>query len=76
METNQNFVVRDPNRAHLFYLPYNSHQMEHNLYVSGSNVYVKNYIDIISAKYPYWIWTKGVNHFFVACHDWVYFFLE
>ena len=37
METNQNFIVRDPDRAHLFYLPYSSRQLEHNLYVSGSN---------------------------------------
>ncbi|RCV24282.1 hypothetical protein SETIT_5G072300v2 [Setaria italica] len=76
METNQNFVVRDPNRAHLFYLPYSSRQLEHNLYVPGSNtieplsIFVKNYIDMISAKYPYWNRTKGADHFFVACHDW------
>uniref|UniRef100_A0ACD5TS21 Uncharacterized protein n=1 Tax=Avena sativa TaxID=4498 RepID=A0ACD5TS21_AVESA len=72
----QDFVVRDPNRAHLFYLPYSSRQLEHNLYVPGSNtleplsIFVKNYIDMISAKFPYWNRTKGADHFFVACHDW------
>ncbi|TVU22271.1 hypothetical protein EJB05_31955, partial [Eragrostis curvula] len=76
MEGNQNFVVRDPNRSHLFYLPYSSRQLEHNLYVPGSNtieplsIFLKNYIDMISAKYPYWNRTKGADHFFVACHDW------
>uniref|UniRef100_A0A0E0JD60 Exostosin GT47 domain-containing protein n=2 Tax=Oryza punctata TaxID=4537 RepID=A0A0E0JD60_ORYPU len=76
MEGNQHFVVRDPNRAHLFYLPYSSHRLEHNLYVPGSNtieplsIFVKNYIDFISAKFPYWNRTKGADHFFVACHDW------
>ncbi|XP_014753917.1 probable glycosyltransferase At5g03795 isoform X3 [Brachypodium distachyon] len=76
IEGNQNFVVRDPNRAHLFYLPYSSRQLEHNLYVPGSNtleplsIFVKNYIDMISAKFPYWNRTKGADHFFVACHDW------
>ncbi|XP_062191383.1 probable glycosyltransferase At3g07620 isoform X2 [Phragmites australis] len=76
MEGNQNFVLRDPNRAHLFYLPYSSRQMEHNLYVPGSNtleplsIFLKNYIDMISAKYPYWNRTKGADHFLVACHDW------
>nr|BAK00152.1 predicted protein [Hordeum vulgare subsp. vulgare] len=76
IEADQNFVVRDPNRAHLFYLPYSSRQLEHNLYVPGSNtldplsVFVKNYIDMISAKFPYWNRTKGADHFFVACHDW------
>jgi hypothetical protein len=77
MEGNQNFVVRDLNIAHLFYLPYSSRQLEHNLYVPGSNtieplsIFLKNYIDTISAKYPYWNRTKGADHFFVACHDWV-----
>ncbi|KAJ1282916.1 hypothetical protein BS78_03G088000 [Paspalum vaginatum] len=76
MEVNQNFVVRDPNSAHLFYLPYSSRQLEHNLYVPGSNtieplsIFIKNYIDMISAKYQYWNRTKGADHFFVACHDW------
>ncbi|CAM0879449.1 unnamed protein product [Alopecurus aequalis] len=76
LEGDQNFVVRDPNRAHLFYLPYSSRQLEHSLYVPGSNtleplsIFVKNYIDLISAKFPYWNRTKGADHFFVACHDW------
>ncbi|XP_051223232.1 probable glycosyltransferase At3g07620 isoform X2 [Lolium perenne] len=76
IEGDESFVVRDPNRAHLFYLPYSSRQLEHNLYVPGSNtleplsIYVKNYIDMISAKFPYWNRTKGTDHFFVACHDW------
>ncbi|XP_047060363.1 probable glycosyltransferase At3g07620 isoform X3 [Lolium rigidum] len=76
IEGDQSFVVRDPNRAHLFYLPYSSRQLEHNLYVPGSNtleplsIFVKNYIDMISAKFPYWNRTKGTDHFFVACHDW------
>ncbi|XP_040376926.1 probable glycosyltransferase At3g07620 isoform X1 [Oryza brachyantha] len=76
MEGNQHFVVRDPNRAHLFYLPYSSRQLEHNLYVPGSNtieplsIFIKEYIDFISAKFPYWNRTKGADHFFVACHDW------
>uniref|UniRef100_M8CFX5 Exostosin-1 n=1 Tax=Aegilops tauschii TaxID=37682 RepID=M8CFX5_AEGTA len=76
MEADQNFVVRDPNRAHLFYLPYSARQLEHNLYVPGSNtldplsIFMKNYIDMISAKFPYWNRTKGADHFFVACHDW------
>ncbi|KAF0898947.1 hypothetical protein E2562_012648 [Oryza meyeriana var. granulata] len=76
MEGNQRFVVRNPNRAHLFYLPYSSRQLEHNLYVPGSNtieplsIFVKNYIDFISTKFPYWNRTKGADHFYVACHDW------
>ncbi|KAJ6435076.1 hypothetical protein OIU84_000331 [Salix udensis] len=32
--------------------------------------YLKNYLDMISAKYPFWNRTRGADHFLVACHDW------
>lgn len=32
--------------------------------------YLKNYVDTIAAKYPYWNRTQGADHFMVACHDW------
>ncbi|KAL6847734.1 hypothetical protein ACP4OV_021862 [Aristida adscensionis] len=76
MEGNQNFVVRDPNRAHLFYLPYSSNKLRQKFYIPDSNttepvsIFLKNYIEMISAKYPYWNRTKGADHFIVACHDW------
>ncbi|KAG0485622.1 hypothetical protein HPP92_009495 [Vanilla planifolia] len=76
IEQNKQFVVKDPNRAHLFYLPYSAHRLELALYVSGSHdmkplsIFLRNYVHKISSKYPFWNRTRGSDHFLVACHDW------
>ncbi|XP_020251612.1 probable glycosyltransferase At5g03795 [Asparagus officinalis] len=76
MEGNTQFVVKDPNKAHLFYLPYNSRQLEATLYKPGLHslrplaIFLKEYVDWISVKYPFWNRTRGADHFLVACHDW------
>ena len=77
MEENRHFVVRDPGRAHLFYLPYSSRQLEEVLYLSGTNkirrlsLFIRDYIHMIAAKHPFWNRTRGSDHFVVSCHDWV-----
>ncbi|KAG9452201.1 hypothetical protein H6P81_005105 [Aristolochia fimbriata] len=76
MEENRHFVVRDPKRAHLFYLPYSARQLQLALYVPDSHnmrplsVFLKDYVNSIASKYPFWNRTKGSDHFLVACHDW------
>ncbi|URD85965.1 hypothetical protein MUK42_27422 [Musa troglodytarum] len=76
MEENTQFVVKDPNKAHLFYLPYSSRQLRTQLYVAGSrsmkplSIFLRDYVNSISAKYPFWNRTRGADHFLVACHDW------
>ncbi|KAK9142095.1 hypothetical protein Syun_011495 [Stephania yunnanensis] len=76
MEGNKKFVVKNPKRAHLFYLPFSSRMLETTLYVPNSHShknlvqYLKDYIDLISTKYPFWNRTGGADHFLVACHDW------
>ncbi|XP_008787956.2 probable glycosyltransferase At5g03795 [Phoenix dactylifera] len=76
MEGNKQFVVKDGNRAHIFYLPYGARQLELALYRPDSHninellIFLRDYINMISAKYPYWNRTRGADHFFVACHDW------
>lgn len=77
MEGNKQFVVKNPRRAHLFYMPFSSRMLEHSLYVRNSHnrtnlrQYLKEYSENIAAKYPYWNRTGGADHFLVACHDWV-----
>lgn len=77
MEVNKHYAVKDPRKAHLFYLPYGSRQLELALYVPDSHrmkplsLFLKNYVNMIAAKYPFWNRTKGSDHFLVACHDWV-----
>ncbi|KAK4754986.1 hypothetical protein SAY87_008743 [Trapa incisa] len=76
MEGNKQFVVKDPRRAHLFYMPFSSRMLEHAVYVRNSHdrtnlrEYLKQYTDLISGKYPFFNRTGGADHFLVACHDW------
>lgn len=76
MEANKHFVTKRPKEAHLFYLPFSSRQLEETLYVPNSHSHknliqhLKDYVDTISSKYPFWNRTEGADHFLVACHDW------
>lgn len=80
MEGNKHFRVKDPQKAHLFYMPFSSRFLQFALYVPGSRnrknlaEHLKNYVDKIASKYPFWNRTGGTDHFLVACHDWVFFF--
>ncbi|XP_019053597.1 PREDICTED: probable glycosyltransferase At3g07620 isoform X2 [Nelumbo nucifera] len=77
MEGNKQFVVKDPRKAHLFYLPFSSQIVRTILYTrenfhGGRNLalYLKKYVDTVAAKYHFWNRTDGADHFLVACHDW------
>ncbi|XP_025012262.1 probable glycosyltransferase At5g03795 [Ricinus communis] len=76
MQGNKHFLVKDPRRAHLFYMPFSSRMLEYTLYVRNSHnrtnlrQYLKDYSEKIAAKYPFWNRTDGADHFLVACHDW------
>lgn len=76
MEGNRQFVARDPKKAHLFYMPYSARQLEAELYVPESHnmrplsLFLRDYVNMIAAKYPFWNRTHGSDHFLVACHDW------
>ncbi|KAI3977585.1 hypothetical protein MKX01_000498 [Papaver californicum] len=79
MEDNKQFVVSDPSKAHLFYMPFSSRMLQLTLYVRDSHKrnnladYLKNYVDLLATKYPFWNRTGGRDHFLVACHDWAPF---
>nr|KJB25546.1 hypothetical protein B456_004G196900 [Gossypium raimondii] len=76
MEANREFVTKEPEKAHLFYLPYSSRQLELALYVRNSHnlrplsKFLRDYVNVIASKYPFWNRTHGSDHFLVACHDW------
>ena len=65
-------------KAHLFYLPYSSRQLELAFYVPNSHnlrplsIFLRDYVNMIASKYPFWNRTHGSDHFLVACHDWVW----
>ncbi|KAK4422905.1 putative glycosyltransferase [Sesamum alatum] len=76
MEENKQFVTKDPDKAHLFYLPYSARQLQKALYVRNSHnmkplsIFLRDYVNMLAAKYPFWNRTHGFDHFLVACHDW------
>ncbi|KAK7245436.1 hypothetical protein RIF29_40282 [Crotalaria pallida] len=75
MEGNKRFVVRDPKKAHLFYLPFSSQMLrvtlsEQNLRGKHMEQYLERYVELIARKYRFWNRTEGADHFLVACHDW------
>ncbi|XP_024633710.1 probable glycosyltransferase At5g03795 isoform X2 [Medicago truncatula] len=76
MEGNKQFTTEDPEKAHLFYIPFSSRLLQLTLYVRNSHKrsnlidFMKNHVDMIAGKYPFWNRTNGSDHFVVACHDW------
>lgn len=76
LEANKQFVTEEPGEAHLFYLPFSSRLLQLTLYVKHSHSrdnlvqYMKNYVEMLITKYPYWNRTDGADHFLAACHDW------
>ncbi|KAL6985435.1 hypothetical protein U1Q18_018809 [Sarracenia purpurea var. burkii] len=76
LKANKKFVTKSPRKAHLFYLPFSSKMLEETLYVPNSHnrtnliLHLKNYLDMIVARYSFWNRTGGADHFLVACHDW------
>ncbi|VFQ97687.1 unnamed protein product [Cuscuta campestris] len=76
LTTNTKYVTDDPRKAHLFYLPFGSHNLQRSLYVPDSHSfanlieYLNAYLQLIRGRYPFWNRTCGADHFLVACHDW------
>ncbi|KAJ4882448.1 Exostosin family protein [Raphanus sativus] len=76
MEGNNRYTVKDPRRAHLYYMPFSARMLEYKLYVRNSHnrtnlrQFLKEYTEHISSKYPFFNRTGGADHFLVACHDW------
>ncbi|KAF8086731.1 hypothetical protein N665_0614s0015 [Sinapis alba] len=75
MESNKKFVVRDPRKAHLFYIPVSIKALRTSLgrdFQTPKSLadHLKEYVDLIAAKYKFWNRTGGADHFLVACHDW------
>ncbi|GFQ01997.1 probable glycosyltransferase at5g03795 [Phtheirospermum japonicum] len=76
LEENKHFVTTNPDKAHMFYLPFSSLMLRKTLSVPKAynpNIvleYLSRYVQYITTKYPFWNRTGGADHFLVACHDW------
>ena len=71
------FRTRDPQRAHVYFMPFSVTWMVKYLYkplsynLSPLRQFVSDYVSFISTKHPFWNTTQGADHFMLACHDWV-----
>ncbi|KAE8098437.1 hypothetical protein FH972_016503 [Carpinus fangiana] len=76
IEMNNQFRTRDPEKAHVFFLPFSVAMLVRFVYVRDSHDFgpikrtVIDYVDVISKKYPYWNRSLGADHFMLSCHDW------
>ncbi|CAH2073123.1 unnamed protein product [Thlaspi arvense] len=71
------FAAASPEEATMFYIPVgivNIIRFVYRPYTSYArdrlqNI-VKDYISLVSNRYPYWNRSRGADHFFLSCHDW------
>ncbi|GAU30592.1 hypothetical protein TSUD_392830 [Trifolium subterraneum] len=76
IEMNDKFRTKDPQKAHVFFLPFSVVMLVRFVYLRESRDFgpikktVTDYINVISGKYPYWNRSLGADHFMLACHDW------
>ncbi|KAL2318061.1 hypothetical protein Fmac_031937 [Flemingia macrophylla] len=70
-------LAKNPNEANVFFLPVsvvNIVQYVYRPYTDYSRArlqnIVKDYIHLVSQRYPYWNKSIGADHFLLSCHDW------
>lgn len=72
IEMNNHFRTKDPEEAHVFFLPrvgYGYEGVSQDL--SPVKKTATDYVSVIAARYPYWNRSLGADHFTLACHDMV-----
>lgn len=71
------FKTKDPQRAHVHFMPLSVTWMVRYLYtplspdIAPLRRFVSDYVRLVSTKHPFWNRTSGADHFMLACHDWV-----
>ncbi|XP_019431437.1 PREDICTED: probable glycosyltransferase At5g03795 [Lupinus angustifolius] len=76
MEMNDQFRTTDPEKAHVFFLPFSVVMMVRFVYIRDSHDFgpirktVIDYVNLVAGRYPYWNRSLGADHFMLACHDW------
>ncbi|XP_038883057.1 probable glycosyltransferase At5g03795 [Benincasa hispida] len=76
IEMDSRFRTKDPEKAHVFFLPLSVAMLVRFVYVHDSHDFtpirhtVVDYINVIGTKYPFWNRTLGADHFMLSCHDW------
>ncbi|GER54264.1 exostosin family protein [Striga asiatica] len=74
------FRTRDPENAHVYFIPLSVQSIATYAYVIHNRAWsplqdiARDYVRLISSKYPYWNRTLGHDHFILGCHDWARLF--
>ncbi|KAL0336955.1 UNVERIFIED_CONTAM: putative glycosyltransferase [Sesamum calycinum] len=69
-------IYVDPGKAHVFFIPISAQSIANYAYVIHNRAWsplqniARDYVNLISTKYPYWNRTLGHDHVMLACHDW------
>ena len=77
MEMDSRYRTRNPDLAHVFFLPFSVAKMVKFIYkpesfdISPIKKTIADYIDVVAERYPYWNRSLGADHFMLSCHDWV-----
>lgn len=77
LEMENIYRTKDPNKAHVYFMPFSVVEMVQYLFVPNSNSMdpigrtVADYVNVISKKQPYWNRSLGADHVMLSCHDWV-----
>lgn len=77
LEVDQHIRTRDPEKAHVYFLPFSVTMIVQYVYEKNSHDFgpikqtVLDYVNTIGRKYLYWNRSLGADHFTLACHDWV-----
>lgn len=74
---NSKFRTKDPDKANMFFLPISMTTIVHFIFDKRSKDHwhplkktVRDYVNLVAGKYPYWNRSHGGDHFILACHDW------
>ncbi|KAJ6797658.1 putative glycosyltransferase [Iris pallida] len=76
MEMDNRLRTRDPDRAHVFFLPFSVVKMVKFIYkdktfdIGPLKRTIVDYINVVSVKYQFWNRSLGADHFMLSCHDW------
>ncbi|WOL15249.1 putative glycosyltransferase isoform X1 [Canna indica] len=76
LEMDSRFRTRNPDRAHVFFLPFSVVKMVKTIYIPNSHDMspltktIADYINVIADRHPFWNRSLGADHFMLSCHDW------
>ncbi|GKV49963.1 hypothetical protein SLEP1_g56685 [Rubroshorea leprosula] len=75
MQMDIHFQTQDPEKAHVFFLPYSITRMRQYVRAPGKHFdgignLVQDYVNVIARKHHYFNRSLGTDHFMLSCHDW------